>query len=110
MSRRVEQVNQFLQKEVGNIILKDLDFSRDVMITITGVETSSDLQQAKIKVSILPFLKAEKIFRILNYQIFNIQKALNQKVKMKVVPKIKFELDISGEKTDRINTLLKNNL
>lgn len=107
MSRRIERVNQLIKEEVSNLILREVDFSKDVMATITEVETSSDLQQAKIRVSIMPFLKAEKILKVLNSQIFNIQKLLNKKLNMKIVPKIKFELDESEEKTSRVEQLLR---
>jgi len=107
MSRRIERVNQLLKQEISGLILRELEFSKDVMVTVTEVDTSSDLRQARIKVSIMPFLKAEKILKVLNSQIFNIQKALNQKLKMKVVPKIKFELDKSEEQKLRIEQLIK---
>ena len=107
MSRRTERVNQLIKEEISNLILREVDFSRDVMVTITGVETSSDLKQAKVMVSIMPFLKAEKILRVLNSQVFNIQRLLNKKLNMKIVPKIKFELDESEEKTSRVEQLLR---
>lgn len=107
MSRRIERVNKLIRDEVSGLILKDLDFSRDTMVTVTGVETSSDLTQTKVRVSIIPFLKSEKILKILNSQIFNIQKSLDKKLKMKIVPKIRFELDESGERVNRIEQLLK---
>ena len=65
MTFRIERVNELLRKEISSLILKELDISKDIMITVTGVETSPDLGQAKIKVSIMPFLKAEKILKVL---------------------------------------------
>lgn len=108
MKRRIQRINELLKQEVSNLILKELDFSKDVMVTVIGVKTSSDLEQAKIRVSIMPFLKAEKILRILNSQIFNLQKLLNRRLEIKTVPKIKFELDVSEEKVNRVEQLLKN--
>lgn len=107
MSRRIQRVNKLLKEEIGSLILREVDLSKDVMVTITEVETSPDLQRVKIRVSILPFLKAEKILKVLNSQIFNIQKLLNKKLNMKIVPKIKFELDESEEKNSRVEQLLR---
>lgn len=107
MSLRIQRVNELLKQEIGGLILKELDFNRDTMVTITEVSTSPDLQQAKVKVSIMPFLKAEKILKILNSQVFNLQKLLNQKLKMKIVPKIRFELDKSEERKTRIEQLFR---
>lgn len=107
MSFRIQRVNELLKHEIGELILKEFDFSRDTMVTITEVNTSPDLRQAKIKVSVIPFLKAEKVLKVLNSQILNLQKPLNQKLKMKIIPKIKFELDTSEEKTNKVEQLLK---
>lgn len=107
MSLRIQRVNELLKQEIGNLILKELDFSRDIMVTITEVDASDDLQQAKVKVSIMPFLRAEKILKILNSQVFNLQKLLNKKLKMKIIPKIRFELDKSEERKTRIEQLFK---
>ena len=107
MSLRIQRVNKLLKQEIGSLILKELDFSRDTMVTIIEVDASDDLQQAKIRVSIMPFLKAEKMLKVLNSQVFNLQKLLNKKLKMKIVPKIRFELDKSEERKTRIEQLLK---
>ena len=107
MSLRIQKVNELLKQEVSGLILRELDFNRDTMVTITEVSTSPDLQQAKVKVSIMPFFKAEKILKILNSQVFNLQKLLNKKLKMKIVPKIRFELDKSEERKTRIEQLFR---
>ncbi len=109
MSRRIEKINQLIKEEISNLILRNLDISREVMITVTNVKTASDLTRAKVGISIMPFLKAEKILKILNFQTFNIQKALDKKLKTKIVPKIKFELDESQEKASKIEQLFKKN-
>lgn len=107
MSRRIQRVNELLKQEVSNLILRELDFSKEVMITVTGVKTSSDLRQARIRVSIMPLLRVEKVLKVLDSKIFDIQKLLNKKLKMKIVPKIRFELDKSEEKVNRVEQLLK---
>jgi len=107
MTRRTNKVDELLKHEVSKLILKELDFSKDIMITVTKVETSSDLSQAKIKASIIPFIKAEKILNILNSQAPRLQRILNRKLEMKNVPQIKFELDKREEKATRIEQILK---
>ncbi len=108
MSRRIQKINELLKQEISSLILKELDFSREIIITVTKVETPLDLEWAKIWVSILPFSRAEMVLGVLNSKNYNIQKLLNQKLKMKIIPKIKFELDNSEEKASRVEKLLKN--
>lgn len=107
MNLRIQKINELLKQEIGNIILKELDLNRDTMVTITEVSTSPDLRQAKAKTSIMPVLMAEKILKILNSQGYILQKLLNRKLNMKMIPKITFILDRSEEKTSRIEQLLK---
>lgn len=107
MSRRIEKINELLKQEIGSLILREFDFSRETIITITKVETSSDLEWTKVWVSILPFLRAEMVLRVLNSQNYRIQKLLNSRLRIKIIPKIKFELDSSGEKISRVEKLLR---
>ena len=107
MSLRIQKINELLKQEISDLILRELDFSRDTLITVTKVDTSKDLLDARVGVSVLPFLKAEKVMKVLNSQVFNIQKVLDKRLKIKVVPKIRFELDKSYERADRVNSLLK---
>lgn len=105
MPHRLEKINQLLKKEIGQILLKELDFA-DVLVTITTVETSVDLKQAKIMISVLPFEKSQKVLEILNRQIFDFQQILNKKLKMKSVPKIYFKIDEGGKQQAKIIELL----
>lgn len=107
MKLRIQKINELLKHEISEIILKEFDFSKDIMVTIIEVGTSSDLRQTKVKISVMPFLRAEKILKVLNSQVFNIQKLLGKKLKIKIIPKIQFQLDSSEEKVSRIEQLLK---
>lgn len=107
MSRRIQKINELLKQEISSLILKELDFKRDVIITVTKVETYSDLNKAKVGISTLPFSKVEQVLRVLNSKNSDIQRLLNQKLRMKIVPKIKFRLDSSEEKISRVEQLLK---
>ncbi len=53
MSKRIPQVNQLIKKELSQIIQREIDFSPDVLVTLTRVDTSSDLMEAKIYISVL---------------------------------------------------------
>lgn len=90
MAKRIQRVNELLKKELGQILLRKFDFPCDVLVTITGVETSVDLRKAKVAISVMPEKEIRKVLRILNSQIYNIQQKINQKLRMKMVPKIEF--------------------
>lgn len=108
MSLRTEKVNELLRQEVSQILLKEVNFE-DALVTIINVETSSDLKQAKIKVSVIPTEKKEKVLEIIRKNIFDIQQILNKKLCMKNVPKLIFEIDKIEEKAQKIEEILTKN-
>ena len=106
MSHRIPQVNELIKRELSQFLLKEIDFPEDCLVTITKVETSKDLEHAKVWLSILPFDSRGKIFQILTRSIKYVQHLLNKKLVMRKVPKINFVQDTTEEKADRIEKLL----
>ena len=106
MSLRIKRVNQLIKEKIADILLKEI-FVEGVLITVQGVDTSKDLKYTKIKVSVMPFNQSERVLDILEKKAPNIQKQLNAIIKIKFVPRIKFEIDITEERADRINKILK---
>jgi ribosome-binding factor A len=90
LSKRVERVNSLLEHELSKILLKDFDFSPEVLVTLTRVEATPNLIEAKVYVSVFPDEKADKIIETLNKGIYSIQQKINKLLKMRPVPKIRF--------------------
>jgi ribosome-binding factor A len=105
MSQRIQRVNQLLKQEISQLLLREIDFS-DALVTVTQVDCSPDLRQAKIKISILPDEKAEQVLRIIEKNIYHLQQILNKKLNMKIVPKIIFEIDKTEADAQRIEEIL----
>ena len=91
MSRRIEQVNSLLKKEVAKALLKEIDIG-DSMVTVTAVKMSRNLRMCWISISVMPEEKEKEVMRSLKKSIYDIQMAINKKLKMRV-PKIYFEID-----------------
>jgi ribosome-binding factor A len=107
-SKRIAQVNELIRREITQIISKEIEFPPTTIVTVFGVETSPDLEHARVSISVFPDHAREKAMRILENNIFHIQKILNQRLVMRFVPKIHFRLDLTESKADRINSLLDN--
>ncbi len=105
MSQRIQRVNQLIKEQIGQLLLKEIDFG-SILVTITEVATAADLSQTKIKISIMPTEKGEQALRILKKNIFQLQQGLNEKLTMKTVPKIIFEIDQAEVKSKRIEEIL----
>jgi ribosome-binding factor A len=105
MSRRTEKVDALLQKEVGEFLNK---MELAALTTISKVEVTPDLRLAKIWVTILADPKIQAVvFEDLTHSLHELQKSLNNKLKMRYVPRISFVIDHSEEYSSHIESLLK---
>lgn len=107
MSDRIAKVNKLFKQEVGRIILEDVDFAVDMVVTVIKADVSADLHYADIYVSVMPQERGEEAMELLEENIYDIQQKINRKLFMKPVPKIRFRLDLSGERADRINEIIR---
>jgi len=107
MSKRVEMVNSLLQREVGKIIQRQMIFSGSPLVTLTRVDTSANLMEAKVYISTFPEEKTETVLKTLNDSVFDIQQQINKRLKMRPVPKIKFIKDAAISGAARIEEILR---
>lgn len=107
MSKRIQRVNQLIKKELSQIILKEIEFPQDVLVTITQVETSANLIDSNVWISVLPEERSKRILEILNKNIYILQQKLNQRLKMRPVPKIKFLEEKRTAEAGKIEEILE---
>ena len=106
---RMEQVNSELQKTLSEIINNDLKnpIIDDEVISVTGVNTSSDLSQAKVYISILGNDdKKEKVFNEIKASKSFIRKSIASKVNLRKTPELLFFIDNSLDNGAKIMSIL----
>jgi len=108
MAERIKKINEFLKRELSGIILREIDFPSGVFFTITGVETSKDLKESKVFVSVFPEKETSRCLGIIERNIYNLQQILNKRLRIRVVPKIRFVEDKELEEAQKIEEVLKN--
>jgi ribosome-binding factor A len=102
MRRVNESVRQVLSEAVGE--LKD---PRIGFVTVTGVQTSSDLRHARVYVSVLGTdRKREQTLAGLNAAHAVLQTQLARELRMKRTPQLAFEYDPSVERGVRMTKLI----
>jgi ribosome-binding factor A len=102
MRRVNESVRQVLSEAVGE--LKD---PRIGFVTVTGVETSSDLRHAKVFVSVLGSeRKREETLAGLSAAHGVLQNRLARELRMKRTPTLTFEYDATVERGVRMSQLI----
>ena len=109
---RVGRLEQEIQREVNDILLKRVRDPRVQGVTITGVDVTGDLQQATIYFSILSDKASdvEKTMAGLEKASGLIRGELGSRLSIYKTPEIKFEQDKSvryGDKIDRLINKLK---
>lgn len=92
-NRKPQKLNELLKEEVGKILFREIDISRENFITISRIETSSDLRNSTIYITVFPESKEEEIINQIQRQIYFIQKILNRTLRTKPVPRLRFEID-----------------
>ena len=105
--KRSERVGQNLRKEISDIIMNRVKDPRLGFLTITSVETSSDLKSARVYVSILKESEREESMEALGAASSFIRHELSKRVRMKVIPALNFILDTSPEYADKMNRMIK---
>lgn len=106
-SRRVERINTLIQSFLASHIQKEFCNSREIIICVTRVETSENIQEAKVFISTFPTENRAGVVRNLNSSIRTFQDELNKGLRMRPVPRIWFVEDEKPEAAQEIETILE---
>lgn len=109
-SIRLQRVNENLRHALSEILREEEIRDEDLMgvsITVTAVDASPDLRNARIFVEPLGGLNEEGVLKALNRHSAFIRGCLARKVAMKYLPRLVFAADSSFAEADRIEALLR---
>lgn len=106
MSQRIEKINELIKTQLSQIIIKEIEFPENVMVTITNVETSPDLKSTKIFISVLPENMRGTALTILTKNASILHRNLNKMIKTKFTPNLKFFIDEQEVFADEVGKIL----
>ncbi len=97
MTRRTERVQELIREELSELIMHDLRDPRlDGVISLTRVEVSADLSDARIFVSVMSETASpEEAVKALQKASGFLHKELVHRLDMRKVPFLNFRLDTS---------------
>ena len=107
MPNRIAKVNKHIQRTFGEILQAEAVLPKDVMVTVTGVETTRSLRATTIWLSILPETQEHKVMKKLKKQLYDLQGSLNRKVKLQPNPRITLSVDHGAQYAENIDRRLK---
>ena len=100
---RVERVAELIREEISEILREDVSDPRVGFVSITRVDISPDLENAKVFVSILGNEEKKKeSMKGLNSATGFIRGKLGHLLELRLVPEIKFVRDDSLERGSRV--------
>lgn len=108
MTRRTQQMGEFLREEVTDIIRTELDDPRLGFWTITRVEVSQELRSARIYVSVLGTEQERKdTLTALRGAAGFIRTHLKPRMRTRTIPDLDFKDDRSMEHAEEIDRTLR---
>ena len=106
-SRRLEQVADLLRAELSDLLRRELQDPRVGFVTITGVEVSPDLRNARVHVSCYGDEQAQQeSIRALRHAAGFLRRALHERGRLRTIPQLDFRLDRSMAEAEQVQRAL----
>ena len=104
---RIEKLQELIKQEMSKMLLKELKDPRIGFVTVTDVEMTGDLREAKIYVSVMGGEEQVKSsLEGLNSALGFVRREIGQRIRLRFTPEISFALDTSLDYGDHIQKLL----
>ena len=108
MAQRMRRVNELMREVIGSAIASELEDPRIGFVTVTSVDTSSDLRSARVYVSVLgDAAEREATLTGLRSSHGVLQAAIARETRIKRTPTLTFHYDESLERGVRLSRLLE---
>lgn len=107
-TQRQERVGNLLQREISDIMRREIGDPHVGFATLTGVEVSPDLRHATLYVSVLGDARAKRdTMRALIRARRYIRTLLAARLDLRYVPELVVRLDETAERAQRMEQLLR---
>jgi ribosome-binding factor A len=103
---RPQKLGDQIQRELSDLLQRELRDPRVGMVTITSVDVSPDLSHAKVFFTILEKEKLKETSEGLKRSAGFLRSQLARRFKMYTTPELRFVYDESVERGDRLSRLI----
>lgn len=104
---RSRRVGEQIQRELAQLVQRELKDPRLGMVTISAVEVSRDLAVAKVFFTVLsPGHDVAKTVQGLSSASGFLRRELGRRMQLRVVPELRFQYDSSVEKGAHLSALI----
>jgi len=103
--RRVEQTNELLKEKLATLISREIPLENG-LVTVSYVDCSPDLRNAKIGISVLPFGLSKSVLKKLNQCRSDFTRILKKETRLRQIPKFHWEIDSTQQNASEIEEIL----
>ena len=107
MSKRIQRVNELLKRELSQLLLREIEFTKGILVTVTRVEALDNLKEARVYISVMPEKESVRVLNVLKKKVYFIQQKINRRLRMRPVPLIRFSEEKETLGAGRIEELLE---
>jgi ribosome-binding factor A len=108
MSLRLQRVRELLKRQIGEAIRREIPVGSCGLICVNDVDVSSDLHVATVFIGVMGNADQQKqALQILEQKRKRIQQLVARAIILKYTPQIRFIVDDSIEKGDRVLRILE---
>lgn len=109
MSRRTQQIADTIQRVLGNVIQNELKDPRVGFATVVGVDVSSDLHYARVRISVMGEAdeRTQTMQGLQRARGFLRRRVAEELSYLRFVPELRLEMDTSLDYSIHINQLLR---
>ena len=105
-SGRPQKLGDLIQRDLSDLVARELRDPRVGMVTITSVDVSPDLSHAKVFFTLLQKEKLEDTLQGLSRSAGFLRSQLAKRIKLYTTPQLRFVYDESVERGDHLSRLI----
>jgi ribosome-binding factor A len=108
MIRRTDRVSDLLRAELSDLLLREIHDPRVKLASVTGVEVTTDLKRAIVRISVLgDDAQRQETIEGLRHARGFLRTELARRLRLRATPELNFELDRGAEHSQRISDILE---
>lgn len=106
-NQRQQQVGDLIQRQLAELLKKEVHDPRLAFISLTAVSMSPDLKQAKVFYTLFEERNLQEVQKAFHKATGYLQHLLAEASILRYIPKLRFVYDESIERADKISLLIK---
>jgi len=103
---RPQRVGDLIQRELSDLLAREVRDPRVGMITLTSVDVSPDMSHAKVYFTLLDKAHLDQVQDGLRRAAGFLRTQLARRIKLYSVPELRFQYDESIERADHLSRLI----